>query len=77
MLWIFETSSEVTVFIKGTSAIHRARVHWTRKRNFVGLNFWAHGFFVSSIGRDEAAIRASIWNLEKGDQKLDQLRLWR
>jgi len=37
--------------------------------------FWARGYFVSSVGRDEAAIREYIQ--EQEDQRLDQLNLWR
>ena len=47
-----------------------------RKRNFVGQHFWARGFFVNTIGRDEA-IRAYIRNQEKEDQRLEQMNLWR
>ena len=45
-------------FIKGKSAIHLARVYGERKRNIVGQHFWARGFFVNTVGRDEEAIRA-------------------
>ena len=48
--------SQVVGFIKGKSAIHIARVYGERKRNFVGQHFWARGFFVSTVGRDEAAV---------------------
>jgi len=48
--------SQVVGFIKGKSAIHVARVYGERKRNFVGQHFWARGFFVNTIGRDEEAI---------------------
>ena len=48
-----------------------------KKRNFVGQHFWARGFFVNTVGRDEEAIRAYIRNQEKEDQRLDQLNLWR
>ena len=47
-------------FIKGKSAIHLARVYGERKRNFVGQHFWARGYFVSTVGRDEAVIREYI-----------------
>ena len=50
--------SQVVGFIKGKSAIHMARVYGERKRNFVGQHFWARGFFVNTVGRDEQAIRA-------------------
>jgi putative transposase len=69
--------SQVVGFIKGKSAIHLARVYGERKRNFVGQHFWARGYFVSTVGRDEAAIRAYIQNQEQEDRRLDQLGLWR
>ena len=50
--------SQVVGFIKGKSAIHMARVYGERKRNFVAQHFWARGFFVNTVGRDEEAIRA-------------------
>ena len=57
--------------------IHLARVYGERRRNFVGQHFWARGYFVSTVGRDEAAIRDYIKSQEKEDQRLDQLNLWR
>ena len=69
--------SQVIGFIKGKSAIHLARVYAERKRNFVGQHFWARGYFVSTVGRDEALIRESIRNQEQEDQRLEQLNLWR
>jgi putative transposase len=69
--------SQVIGFIKGKSAIHLARVYGERKRNFVGQHFWARGFFVSTVGRDEAVIREYIKKQEKEDEQLDQLALWR
>ena len=67
--------SQVIGYIKGQSAIHLARVYGERKRNFVGQHFWARGYFVSTLGRDEAVIRAYIRNQEEEDQRLDQLKL--
>jgi len=67
--------SQVIGYIKGKSAIHVARVYGERKRNFVGQHFWARGFFVSTVGRDEGVIRAYIRNQEEEDQRLDQLKL--
>ncbi len=49
--------SQVIGYIKGKSAIHMARVYGERKRNFIGQHFWARGYFVSTVGRDEAVIR--------------------
>ncbi len=69
--------SQVVGYIKGKSAIHLARVHGERRRNFVGQHFWARGYFVSTVGRDEATIREYIRNQEKEDQRLEQMSLWR
>jgi putative transposase len=67
----------VVGYIKGKSAIHLARVYGERKRNFTGQSFWARGYFVSTVGRDEAVIRNYIQNQEKEDERLEQLGLWR
>ena len=69
--------SQVVGFIKGKSAIHLARVYGERKRNFVGQHFWARGYFVSTVGRDEQIVRAYIRNQEAEDRRLDQLQLLR
>jgi len=69
--------SQVVGYIKGKSAIHLARVYGERKRNFVGQHFWARGYFVSTVGRDEAVIREYIRNQEREDQRLEQMNLLR
>ncbi len=65
----------LTVYIKGKSAIQLARVYGENRRNFVGQHFWARGYFVSTVGRDEAVIRAYIRHQEQEDQRIDQLNL--
>ena len=67
--------SQVIGYIKGKSAIHLAQVYGERKRNFAGQHFWARGYFVSTVGRQEAVIREYIRNQEKEDERLDQLKL--
>jgi putative transposase len=67
--------SQVVGYIKGKSAIHIARTFGERKRNFVGQHFWARGFFVSTVGRDEEVIRQYIRNKEVEDKRQEQLRL--
>ncbi len=68
--------SQVIGYIKGKSAIHLARVYGERKRNFVGQHFWARGFYVSTVGRDEQAVRKYIREQEEEDKRLDQMGLW-
>jgi putative transposase len=69
--------SQVVEFIKGKSAIHLARVYGERQRNFVGQHFWARGYFVSTVGRDEEVIREYSRHQEAEDQRLDQMNLLR
>ena len=67
--------AQVVGYIKGKSAIHIARTFMDRKRNFVGQHFWARGYFVSTVGRDEAVIREYIKHQEAEDRRIEQLRL--
>ena len=67
--------SNVMGFIKGKSAIHIARVYAGRRRNFVGQHFWARGYWVSTVGKNEAAVRQYIQNQEKEDKRLEQLEM--
>jgi putative transposase len=67
--------SQVVGFIK--SAIHLARVYGEQRRNIVGQSFWARGYFVSTVGRDEEVIRNYIGKQEQEDYRLEQMNLWR
>jgi putative transposase len=68
--------SQVVGFIKGKSAIHIARTYGGRRRNFTGENFWARGYFVSTVGRDEKAIQEYIKRQEEEDRRIDQLKMF-
>jgi len=57
--------AQVMGYIKGKSAIHIARVYAGRRRNFVGQHFWARGYWVSTVGKNEAAVRRYIQEQEK------------
>ena len=67
--------AQVVGYIKGKSAIHIARTFGGRTRNFVGESFWARGYFVSTVGRDEQVIRDYIRRQESEDRRQDQLKL--
>src|SRR3954467_5100598 len=69
--------SQAVGYIKGKSATHMARVYGERKRNFTGQHFWARGSFVSTVGRNEEAVREYIRQQEKEEARLEQLNLWR
>ena len=66
--------AQVVGFVKGKSAIHVART-FGRRRNFVGQHFWARGYYVSTVGKDEEAVRKYIKEQEAADRQLDQLNL--
>ena len=67
--------AKVVGFVKGKSAIHIARVFGGRRRNFTGQQFWARGYYVSTVGKDEQAVREYIKKQEAEDRRLDQLQL--
>ena len=69
--------AQVIGFMKGKSAIHLVRVYGGRKKNFAGESFWARGYMVSTVGRDEKLIREYIRNQEEEDKRLDSMNLWR
>ena len=64
----------VVGYLKGKCAIAIARHFKGRQRNFTGENFWARGYFVSTVGLDEDIVREYIRNQEKNDESRDQLR---
>jgi putative transposase len=68
--------SHVIGYLKGKSAIHIARTFGGRQKNFTGEHFWARGYYVSTIGIDEAALRRYIQQQEDDDRRLDQLHLF-
>ncbi|CAI10001.1 transposition helper protein, fragment, partial [Aromatoleum aromaticum EbN1] len=67
--------SNVVGYLKGKSAIQIARRFGGRQKNFTGENFWARGYFVSTVGLDEAIVRAYIRAQEEEDERYDQMRL--
>ena len=64
-------------YLKGKSAIHIARTYGGRQQNFVGENFWARGYFVTTVGHDEEAVRRYIRAQEAEDRRLEQLELFK
>ena len=68
--------AQVVGFMKGKSAIWIARNFSGKVKNFTGQNFWARGYFASTVGRDEAMIRDYIRTQEKEDQRIDQLKMF-
>jgi putative transposase len=69
--------AQVIGYIKGKSAIHIARNYLGHRRNFTGQHFWARGYHVSTVGRDEQVVREYIKAQEKEDRRLEQLNLFK
>ena len=67
--------ANVVGYIKGKSAIQIARTFGGRQRNFTGENFWARGYFVSTVGLEENMVRAYIRNQEEEDERYEQMKL--
>ena len=68
--------AQVVGYLKGKSAIYIARTYGGRLRNFVGEHFWARGYFVSTVGHDEEAVRRYIQTQEAEERRLEQLELF-
>jgi len=60
-------------FVKGKSAIQIHRKFLGRQQNFTGFHFWARGYCVSTVGLDEAKIRAYILNQEEEEKRQEVL----
>jgi putative transposase len=69
--------AQVVGYIKGKSAIHVARNYLGKRKNFTGAHFWARGYHVSTVGRDEQTIRDYIRQQEQEERRIDQLNLFR
>ena len=61
------------MYLKGKSSIWIAQNVERKLRNFLGHKFWARGYFVSTVGRDEETIRAYIKNQEIADKQFGVL----
>jgi putative transposase len=68
--------SQVVGFIKGKSAISIARNYMGHRRNFTGQSFWARGYYVSTVGKDEETVRNYIKRQEEEDRRIEQLNLF-
>ena len=67
--------SQVVGYLKGKSAIHLARVYGERSATSWASTFGREGYFVSTVGRDEAVIRRYVRGQEREDERLEQLSL--
>jgi putative transposase len=47
-----------------------------RRKNFTGQSFWARGYYVSTVGKDEESVREYIKHQEEEDRRIEQLNLF-
>ncbi len=68
--------AQIVGFIKGKSAISIARTYFGRRKNFTGQSFWARGYYVTTVGRDEEVVRNYIKHQDEEDHRIDQLDIF-
>ncbi len=60
-------------YLKGKSALMMFDKHANLKYKFGNRHFWAEGYYVSTVGLNEATIKKYIQEQEKHDIALDKL----
>lgn len=60
-------------YLKGKSALMMFDKHANLKYKFGNRHFWAEGYYVSTVGLNEATIKKYIQDQEKADIALDKL----
>jgi putative transposase len=64
--------SSIVGYLKGKSAMMVFERYSRLKKNFRGHSFWARGYYVSTVGLDEAKVRRYIQNQEANESIQDQ-----
>lgn len=60
-------------YLKGKSTVMLFEKHANLKYKFGNRNFWATGYYVSTVGLNEATIRKYIQDQEKEDLMKDKM----
>ena len=64
---------QIMRYLKGKSALIMFDKHANLKYKFGNRHFWAEGYYVSTVGLNEATIKQYIQEQEKHDIALDKL----
>jgi putative transposase len=59
--------STIAGYLKGKSAMIVFEKYSNLRKNFKGHNFWARGYYVSTVGLDEAKVRKYIQDQENNE----------
>jgi len=62
-------------YLKGKSALMIFEKHSNLKYKYGNRHFWAEGYYVSTVGLNEATIKKYIQEQEKHDQAIDKMSL--
>ena len=65
--------AEFMGYLKGKSALMMFDKHANLKYKFGNRHFWSEGYYVSTVGLNEATIKKYIQDQEKSDMALDKL----
>ena len=65
--------SQIMGYLKGKSAMMIFERHSNLKYKFGNRNFWSTGYYVSTVGLNEATIAKYIREHEKQDQMMDKI----
>jgi len=65
--------SQIMGYLKGKSAMMIFDRHSNLKYKFGNRNFWAEGYYVSTVGLNEATIAKYIREQDKHDQIMDKI----
>ena len=60
-------------YLKGKSALMMFERHANLKYKFGNRHFWAEGYYVSTVGLNEATVRKYVREQEKHDMAVDKL----
>ena len=60
-------------YLKGKSSLMIFEKHANLKYKYGNRHFWCEGYYVSTVGLNEATVRQYIQNQEKHDQAVDRL----
>lgn len=64
--------ASIVGYLKGKSSMFVFEKYSKLKRNFKGHSFWARGYYVSTVGLDEAKIRKYIKDQEENESIEDR-----
>ncbi len=69
------TVSEIMGYLKGKSSLMIFEKHANLKYKYGNRHFWCRGYYVDTVGKNTAAIKAYIQNQLKEDMEYDQISL--